>query len=85
MALFFASLFFLWVNAGVRQISFFPYKPNQIAVGVLLAVGTFSILFEKWRLSFWSILKNNFLFLGLFAGFVLTQLVSTIWVSLRGV
>ena len=51
MALFFASLFFFVGECWCPSDLLFPYKPNQIAVGVLLAVGTFSILFEKWRLS----------------------------------
>lgn len=84
LTLFCGALFFLWVNAGARQISFFPYKPNQIAVVVLLAVGFLALFSVDTRRSLKILVGSNKAFVGLFLFFVTLQLLSILWVTPEG-
>lgn len=78
------SMYFLWVNAGVRQIALFPYKPNQVSVVLLLAVGVVSMLFSARRKALWTLILRNRTFLALFSIFLLLQLMSLLWAAPHG-
>ena len=80
-ALLCASLYFLWVNAGVRQIALFPYKPNQIAVAFVLAIGAASLLLPARRKAMLSVVRGNQTFLAVFSSFLLLQLMTVMWAS----
>ena len=83
-ALLCASLYFLWVNAGVRQIALFPYKPNQIAVAFVLAIGAASLLLPARRKAMLSVVQGNQTFLAVFSSFLLLQLMTVMWASPHG-
>lgn len=83
-ALLCASLYFLWVNAGVRQIAMFPYKPNQIAVALVLIIGVASMLLPARRKAMWSLVKGNQTFLVVFSAFLVLQLMTVIWAAPHG-
>lgn len=83
-ALLCASLYFLWVNAGVRQLALFPYKPNQIAVAFVLAIGAASLLLSARRKAMLSVVQGNQTFLAVFSSFLLLQLMTVMWASPHG-
>ena len=84
VAVFCASLFFLWVNAGVRQVAIFPYKPNQISVALVLAVGLTLVVLPKWRRTLVSVISSNRLFVVCFMTFLFLQLVTILWIPPQG-
>lgn len=84
VAIFCASLFFLWVNAGVRQIAVFPYKPNQISVAFVLLLGGVLVFLPHWRRVIKSVLISNKLFVGCFLGFLILQLATILWAQPQG-
>ena len=68
------------MNAGVRQVAIFPYKPNQIAVALVLAAGLTFVALPKWRRTLASVISANRLFVACFMIFLFLQLLTVLWV-----
>jgi len=84
IVLFCASLYFLWVNAGVRQIAMLPYKPNQIAVALVLVIGVASMLLPAQRKATWLVVQGNQTFFTVFTSFLFLQLMTVTWIEPHG-